>query len=168
MPEVTNFKLRPIPELTPPVLLEPPCAEDNHYYAELDVTTNFSFLRASARTFRVWHPRGPDKVEVWACIYVDKAAPPDVKEAYRLAGIHTFSPSGTLEQDDMENWQECTRTCEGVVARRYPLNYQMGIGSERRGWPCDWLGDDAVVVPGASENNQRAFYERWQQLMAVG
>ena len=36
---------------------------------------NFSFLRASARTFRVWHPRGPDKVEVWACIYVDKAAP---------------------------------------------------------------------------------------------
>ena len=44
----------------------------------------------------------------------------------------------------------------------------MGVDSERRGWPCDWLGDDAVVVPGPSENNQRAFYERWQQLMAVG
>ena len=31
----------------------------------------------------------------------------------------------------MENWQECTRTCQGVVTRRYPLNYQMGIGHER-------------------------------------
>ena len=28
-----------------------------------------------------------------------------------------FSPSGTFEQDDMDNWQECTRTCRGVVTR---------------------------------------------------
>ena len=37
---------------------------------------NFSLLRAGSRTFRVWHPRGPDKTEVWSWVYVDKAAPP--------------------------------------------------------------------------------------------
>src|SRR5580704_5109181 len=72
---------------------------------------NFSMLRATSRTFRVWHPRGPEKTEVWSWIYADKAAPPHVKEAIRLAGIRGFSPAGTFEQDDMDNWQECTRTC---------------------------------------------------------
>ena len=57
--------------------------------------------------------------------------PAEVKEAVRLAGVRGFSPSGTFEQDDMDNWQECTRTCRGVVSRRMPLNYQMGIGHDR-------------------------------------
>ena len=30
------------------------------------VFPNFSMLRAGSRTFRVWHPKGPDKVEVRA------------------------------------------------------------------------------------------------------
>jgi 3-phenylpropionate/trans-cinnamate dioxygenase alpha subunit len=77
---------------------------------------NFSMLRATSRTFRVWHPRGPEKTEIWSWIYADKAAPPHVKEAIRLAGIRGFSPAGTFEPDDMDNWQECTRTCRGGVA----------------------------------------------------
>ena len=79
---------------------------------------NFSFLRVGSRCFRVWHPRGPDKTEVWSWVYVDKAAPPHIKEAVRLAGIRGFGPSGSFEQDDMDNWQECTRGCRGAVARR--------------------------------------------------
>ena len=92
---------------------------------------NFSMLRATSRTFRVWHPRGPDKTEVWSWVFTDKAAPPHVKEAIRLAGVRGFSPSGTFEQDDMDNWQECTRTCRGVVSRRMAVNTQMGLGHER-------------------------------------
>ena len=42
---------------------------------------NFSLLRATSRTFRVWHPRGPDKTEVWSWVFIDKAAPAHVKEA---------------------------------------------------------------------------------------
>jgi hypothetical protein len=37
-------------------------------------------------------------------VFVDKAASPEVKEAFRLAGARGFSPSGTSEQDDMDNW----------------------------------------------------------------
>jgi 3-phenylpropionate/trans-cinnamate dioxygenase subunit alpha len=124
---------------------------------------NFSMLRATSRTFRVWHPRGPNKTEVWSWIYVDKAAPPPVKEAMRLAGVRGFSPSGTFEQDDMDNWQECTRTCRGVVSRRFALNTQMGLGHERfnedlKAWTSDFR---------MSESNHRQFYGRWAQLMAA-
>ena len=68
-------------------------------------------LRDTSRTLRVWHPRGPDKV-----------APPEVKRAFRLSGVRGFSPAGTFEQDDMDNWQECTQTCRGIMARRLPVN----------------------------------------------
>jgi len=128
------------------------------------VFPNFSMLRPTSRTLRVWHPRGPDKTEVWAWVYVDKAAPPEVKEAVRLAGVRVFGPSGTFEQDDMDNWQECTQTGRGVVARRYPLNYEMGLGHERfdedlKAWASDYR---------FSESNHRQFYGRWAQLMAAG
>jgi 3-phenylpropionate/trans-cinnamate dioxygenase alpha subunit len=107
---------------------------------------------------------GPEKTEVWSWIYADKAAPPHVKEAIRLAGIRGFSPAGTFEQDDMDNWQECTRTCRGVVSRRSVLNTQMGLGHERfdeslQGWVSDFR---------MSESNHRQFYGRWAQLMTGG
>ena len=127
------------------------------------VFPNFSMLRPTSRTLRVWHPRGPDKTEVWAWVYVDKAAPPDVKEAIRLAGARVFGPSGTFEQDDMDNWQECTQTGRGVVARRALLNYEMGLGHER--FDADlqaWTSDHHL-----SESNHRQFYRRWAQLMAA-
>ena len=122
---------------------------------------NFSMLRATSRTFRVWQPRGPDKTEVWAWVYTDKAAPAHVKEAIRLAGIRGFSPSGTFEQDDMDNWQGCTQTARGAVARRQALNYEMGLGHERYDTELKaWASDHRY-----SESNHRRFYRRWAQLM---
>jgi ring hydroxylating enzyme alpha subunit len=128
------------------------------------VFPNFSLLRATSRTFRVWQPRGPDKTEVWSWVFADKAAPPDVKNAIRLAGVRGFSPSGTFEQDDMDNWQECTRTCRGVMARRMPLNTQMGLGHERFDPELGaWASEFRM-----SESNHRRFYQRWAELIAAG
>ncbi|HVB17961.1 MAG TPA: aromatic ring-hydroxylating dioxygenase subunit alpha, partial [Stellaceae bacterium] len=125
------------------------------------VFPNLSMLRPTSRTLRVWHPRGPDKTEVWAWVYADKAAPPEVKEAIRLAGVRVFGPSGTFEQDDMDNWQGCTQTARGPVARRLALNYEMGLGHDRF--------DDRFAAEASeyrySETNHRGFYRRWAQLM---
>ena len=127
------------------------------------VFPNFSILRATSRTFRVWHPRGPDKIEIWSYGYMDKAAPPEVRESIRLAAIQGFSPSGTFEQDDMDNWQECTQTCRGTVARRIPLNVQMGLGHDRFDEDLQaWASDYRI-----SESNHRSFYRRWAQLMGA-
>jgi hypothetical protein len=122
---------------------------------------NFSMLRATSRTFRVWQPRGPDKTEVRSWVYTDKAAPAHVKEAIRLAGVRGFSPSGTFEQDDMDNWQECTQTCRGLVSRRLSVNTQMGLGHERFDADLGALASDFRI----SESNHRRFYRRWAQLM---
>ncbi len=127
------------------------------------VFPNFSVLRGTSRTLRVWQPRGPDKTEIWSWVVVDKAAPPEVKEAFRLSGVRGFSPGGTFEQDDMDNWQECTRTCRGVVARKVPLNNQMGRGHDHFD-PA--LGAWASET-GFSENCHRHFYRRWAELIAA-
>ena len=63
---------------------------------------NLSLLRSVARTFRVWQPKGPGKTEIQAAVYVDKAAPESVKEAFRVTAIRAFGPSGAFEQDDMD------------------------------------------------------------------
>ncbi len=64
----------------------------------------------------------------------------------------------------MDNWQECTRTSRGVVSRRYPMNYQMGLGHERfdqdaMGWASDYR---------SSESNHRQFFKHWKHLMTAG
>ena len=127
------------------------------------VFPNLSIIRSTSHSFRVWHPKGPGEIEIWAWIFVDKAAPPEVKDALRLNGLRGFGPSGTFEQDDMDNWQECTHTSRGVVSRRFDLNMQMGLGHEQYrpelgGWASDYR---------LSESNHRQFYRRWAELMAA-
>jgi phenylpropionate dioxygenase-like ring-hydroxylating dioxygenase large terminal subunit len=118
---------------------------------------NFSSLRAGSRTFRVWHLREPDKTDVWSWVYIDRAAPPNVKEAIRLADMRGFGPSGSFEQDDMDNWQECTGACRGAVSRRAFLNTQVGLGHERFDPDLNaWASDFRM-----SERNHRQFYRRW-------
>ena len=124
---------------------------------------NFSILKASSRCFRVWHPKGPDHIEIWSWVFTDRAAAPEVKEAIRLIAVRGFSPSGTLEQDDMDNWQECTRSSRGVVARRQMLNYQMGLGHDSYSGENEGLTSEFRF----SDSNQRQFYKRWGQLMAA-
>ncbi len=127
------------------------------------VFPNFSVVRGSSHAIRVWHPKGPNSIEIWSWAYVDKAAPPEVKEAVRLSAIWGFGPSGTFEQDDMDNWQECTQTSRGVVARRQMLNYQMGLGHESYNKDYEALAAEFRY----SDSNQRQFYKRWGELMAA-
>ena len=127
------------------------------------VFPNFSVLRGSSHSIRVWQPKGPDSVEIWSWAFVDVAAPPEVKEAIRKSAVWGFGPSGTFEQDDMDNWQECTVSSRGVMARRQMLNYQMGLG--RESYNEDY---EAVIADFRySDSNQRYFYKRWGELMAA-
>jgi len=137
--------------------------------AEMSVSSgtvfpNFSFL-TRAHTMRVWHPKGPDRIEVWSWCIVDRTAPLEAKHAIRTHYLRRFSPGGILEQDDGENWSESIAASRGVVARRYPFNYQMGIGHDRLSE--DFPGRVADANSPNSEMNQRALYQRWADLMAA-
>ena len=133
------------------------------------VFPNMSFIARQPRIIAVWHPRGPNNTETWRWFLVDKDAPQEAKEFLRQYYIRYSGPSGLTEQDDMENWNYAHAASRGVIARRYPYNYQMGMGL---GPPQ--FEDHGLELPGtvldvtkavAAEQNQRGFYNRWAEFM---
>ncbi len=126
----------------------------------MTVFPNFSML-STFDTFRIWHPRGPNAVEVWAFGMVDKAASEAEREQARISTLRTFSPAGTWEQDDGENWVEIQRVLRGTEARKTTFNIQMGQGEARGGNP-NFPG--SIGNPYAEEA-ARGFYAHWQALM---
>ncbi|WP_151640397.1 aromatic ring-hydroxylating dioxygenase subunit alpha [Corynebacterium sp. 11A] len=124
-----------------------------------NVFPNFSYLPVNG-SIRVWHPKGPNKMEVWAWTVLDKSMPEDVKKAQRLYNLRTFGPSGIFEQDDGENWSEVQANAHGFMIQGTALNYQMGIGTEKHneGFP----GTTSELYSDAAG---RGFYRRWKELM---
>ena len=84
-----------------------------------------------------------------------------VKNAIRLHCLRRFSPGGTWEQDDADNWMQATQSARGVASRRVRLNYQMGLGHE--GEHPELPGR---VGPFYSDTCQRNFYRHWAELMS--
>jgi phenylpropionate dioxygenase-like ring-hydroxylating dioxygenase large terminal subunit len=126
------------------------------------VFPNMSFHAQQPRTILVSHPRGPNETEMWRVYYVDKAAPPEVRDWLRRYYMRYSGPGGMTEQDDMENWTYASAASRGAIARRYPYNYKSGLHA----------GGTSPVIPGrvtedplTSEQNPRSLYRRWAQFM---
>jgi phenylpropionate dioxygenase-like ring-hydroxylating dioxygenase large terminal subunit len=134
-----------------------------------EVFPSMAFLARQPRTIAVWHPRGPHATEVWRWFLVDKAAPQEVKDFLRDYYIRYSGPAGMTEQDDMENWNYAHAASRGVIARRHPYCYAMGLGAAVENF--EW---DGLAIPGrviditeaqASEEPMRNLYGRWTQFM---
>jgi phenylpropionate dioxygenase-like ring-hydroxylating dioxygenase large terminal subunit len=122
---------------------------------------NFSWLDA-VNTIRVWHPRGPNQIEVWAWGLLPAAAPEEVKHDWRINLLRTFSPGGLAEQDDGENWNEIQKVLRGHVARKFDWNVSMGLGHAAR----DVEGFPGVTNYATAEEAARGFYRFWQTMMS--
>ncbi|NML26035.1 SRPBCC family protein [Zoogloea dura] len=121
---------------------------------------NTSFLPGQ-NTFRTWHPRGPGQIELHTWTFVNKKAPQEIKDMWRKGTMMTFSPSGVFEMDDGENWEYSTRSNAGFVTRQQDL--YLGLGQDTRVEGTDLPGN--VFQGQINEANQRAFYQRWLDLM---
>ncbi|MCI2418393.1 aromatic ring-hydroxylating dioxygenase subunit alpha [Saccharopolyspora sp. K220] len=121
---------------------------------------NMSFSAGFPRTILVSHPRGPWETEVWRWYLVDKSAPEHVRDWLRHYYMRYSGPGGMTEQDDMENWDYATEASRGVVARRYPYNYQQGLGDEQSSELHGAVHSHHAI---AGEVNARAFYRRWAE-----
>jgi 3-phenylpropionate/trans-cinnamate dioxygenase subunit alpha len=112
---------------------------------------------------RVWHPRGPNQIEVHTWMTVPKNAPHEVKMEIRSNGMRTFNPAGLFEQDDGENWNEIQKVLRGHVARSHKLNMQMGLG---------YAGINEDDYPGRTlpqtmgEEPARGMYRRWRDMVS--
>lgn len=121
---------------------------------------NTSFLPGQ-NTFRTWHPRGPGQIELHTWTFVNKSAPQEIKDMWRKGTMMTFSPSGVFEMDDGENWEYSTKTNAGFVTRQQDL--YIGLGQDTRLTDTELPGN--VFRGQINEANQRAFYQRWMDLM---
>ncbi len=122
---------------------------------------NMSYHARIPRTIAVWHPVSPMVTEGWRWCLVDRDAPREVKDLLRHHFMRYSGPAGLTEQDDMENWNYAAEASRGTIARRYPYNYQMGLGFEQ---PLAGVRG-ALVTEATTEQNQRGFYKRWAQFM---
>jgi len=122
----------------------------------------------------VWNPAGADWTECWRFYYVHRDMPQEVKDVLRHYYMRYGGPSGLTEEDDMENWNYAHKASKGVIARRYPYDYSMGMSRVRRGHPMFkefGLPENAMLTeyePGKmqpSEQNQRGAYYFWADLM---
>ena len=125
------------------------------------VFPNMSYLARQPRSISVWHPRGPHQTEAWRWFLVDRDAPEEVKDILRQYFIRYSGPAGMTEQDDMENWNYAHSASRGVIARRHPYNYEMGLNRA----PSELSVPGTVVMEQICEQNARGFYNRWAQLM---
>jgi ethylbenzene dioxygenase subunit alpha len=128
-----------------------------------NVFPNFSYLPCLS-TMRVWLPKGPRRFELRAWTLVNRDAPQAVKDAIRDVCMQTFSPSGVMEMDDGENWENATKANEGVVTRRQRLHYGLRPNTSRRDDP-DLPGN--ISRPMYNDSNQLAFYRRWLDFMTA-
>ncbi|WDL97740.1 aromatic ring-hydroxylating oxygenase subunit alpha [Alicyclobacillus sp. ALC3] len=114
--------------------------------------------------FRVWRPLGPDKVEIWSWFMVEKEASDTYKEESYQAYISSFGPSGTLEQDDTENWARVVQASRGWMARDKDLsynnvyNYLMGFG---RIEPDPLFPGPGTAYVGFNDNTSRLIQQVW-------
>src|SRR5438132_10034976 len=125
-----------------------------------NVFPNMAYLARQPRSIAVWHPRGALQTEAWRWFLVDKDAPAEVKDVLRRYYLRYSGPAGMTEQDDMENWNYATMASKGVIARRYPYNYQMGLGQD-----YGIYDRPGVITDRIAEQNQRGFYQRWAACM---
>ncbi len=135
---------------------------------------NLSFLNAPGAhapdqppapylTLRTWRPLGPGRTEVWSWLLIERDAPDAFRAASHRAYTLSFGPSGTLEQDDAENWSTISSAARGTFGRQLALDYAMGQNHLEP--IADWPGPGAAYPLDYTEFAQRAFWRRWIDML---
>jgi hypothetical protein len=102
---------------------------------------------------------------MWSYILVDKAAPPEVKQAMVQQRQNITGPNGLQQKDDMENWFIQTRYSRGYMTRwGLRQNNQLGMGRPSLHGPTEF-GLPGMFHQGPTDANYRAFFKRWAEVM---
>lgn len=113
-------------------------------------------------SIRVWHPRAPGKTELWSWALYNRDAPDHIKDLIRKQVTQMFSPTGMLEQDDLEVWARLGSNLMNMPPT-YRLCYEFGAGEESP--PRPYPGNTASLQ---SDTPAFAYYRRWAEVIAQG
>ncbi len=129
--------------------------------ANFNAFPNFAGLPGSAN-IRVWHPKGPNKFEIWSYTLVEKDAPAEARRAQQISASFTEGAAGVVETDDGENWGLIGGVLDnGYQARKTAWNYEMGLDTGRTDQEFPGEYHDSFF----GEAGQRGFYRRWLEFM---
>ena len=114
-----------------------------------------------ATSIRIMNPRGPLKTEAWTFHLAENDAPEDVHRLTRRNGQFSFGIGGIFEQDDMDNFNQCTLSGLSPMGKKVLSQVVMGMGHETThdALPGKVAGRKVNEVP------QRGLYARWQEFM---
>jgi phenylpropionate dioxygenase-like ring-hydroxylating dioxygenase large terminal subunit len=113
-------------------------------------------------SIRVWHPRAADRTELWSWALYNSDAPASIKDSMRKQVTRMFSPTGMLEQDDLEVWARLGSNLMGMPPT-FRLCYEFGAGEERPSRP--FPGQTTSLQ---SDTPAFAYYSRWAEVLAQG
>jgi hypothetical protein len=124
-------------------------------------------LLGAVHGFHVFVPKGPDKVEWWNWILVDKDAPEELKQRIAETAPMMVGPTGMIEADDGECWPFMQRAAQGGIAAQGitgTIKYHALIGEKR---PADWPATAGGVISEGfgKDDGQWAFWKRYGELM---
>ena len=111
--------------------------------------------------FRVYHPKGVDRIEMWTWAMVDVDMPNELKEMILANVARTFGPAGIFDNDDGDNLQACSELSNGRQTRKMNLYTNMALGREHSRDEMPGVVSDGLIC----EQNQRYVYRRWSELM---
>jgi phenylpropionate dioxygenase-like ring-hydroxylating dioxygenase large terminal subunit len=143
------------------------------------VFPNLSFLHSSMAieaegqsipyfTLRVWQPIGAGKMEIWSWCLVEQDADEKFKKNSNRAYLTTFGASGTLEQDDAENWSGQTRVGAGEMAGQHYLNYSAGSAHVEPIPENEWPGPGTAYPKNYVDFAQRHFWQTYFDFLLDG
>ncbi len=114
---------------------------------------------------RVYHPRGPGKIEMWTWAMVEKEMPDDLKQMILDNVCRTFGGAGMFDNDDGDNFVASTRLNQGWQTRQQDVYWNMAVdmGKEHSRPEMPGVVSEGLVC----EQNQRYFYRRWQEVMSA-
>jgi phenylpropionate dioxygenase-like ring-hydroxylating dioxygenase large terminal subunit len=134
----------------------------NFHWLQLPTSGDMESEPVPFLNFRIHQPLSPTRTRMWSWIAVDRDASEEHRRESYETYVRTFGPSGIFDQDDMENWEDCTRASIGPAARRYTLNHRMGLN---RATDPDWPGPGPAYPDSYGEMTQRAWYAQWLEWM---
>jgi phenylpropionate dioxygenase-like ring-hydroxylating dioxygenase large terminal subunit len=117
-----------------------------------------------ARTLVQWQPRSPESTDAWQWAFVDKSAPPEVKEHMAFVLTQRQSAAGMVAPDDIDNYQRMRDVLHTAHAGKLAFNYDLG-GADVASLMPDLPG---TVMDPMTERYHRSFYRYWQALMEHG
>jgi hypothetical protein len=111
--------------------------------------------------FLQFHPRGPERHEIWQWTMVEREAPQAVKELAVQRVYQGQHMAGVVAPDDVENFERIVEASHSPRTWTTPMNLEIHLGHDQDQLPH--LPGNIGAEP--SEVNQREFYRFWLELM---